>query len=139
MLCRIWQFVFGTFVYYRTRNAKLEANDNVSLQPLPCADDRKPKIVILYSKLWYSILTAILVALLLNTIKLAFFPYSSVILRIISTVLAAAMIEYGAFVRFSSPVASVLVYIGDASYSIYLCHWPIIIFFRYLGISNQLG
>uniref|UniRef100_A0A7E4V8T6 Acyl_transf_3 domain-containing protein n=2 Tax=Panagrellus redivivus TaxID=6233 RepID=A0A7E4V8T6_PANRE len=116
VISRIWQFLIGTFVFY------MEKQIDPTIKRL---NTSKPFVASL-----------ILVVLLLAPEFSAHVAYK-VTVRVVGTLLTGFIMYYATAIdeiTHLKPLTRVLTLIGDASYSIYLVHWPMIRFAEYFEI-----
>lgn len=117
MLCRMWQFLSGTAAFLCSTK-----NDQKST-----------------SATKYGCFLGLLLILCFSPYHIDSNLIATSICRLLSTVLAAALLNIETTVIVSSRINQMLVYIGNASYSMYLVHWPLIVIFNYLGVKNDPG
>lgn len=138
MFCRIWQFLIGTAAYCFVANKSekdVSLLHNSNCQRGPRSD---VKFLSRYASSVYIFLLISICFLPYSLSNLYFIPP---IFRLISTALTGLFIVSNDIQPLYMPAVCdrVLVYVGDASYSIYLIHWPIIVFFKYLNIFESYG
>ncbi|KHJ93525.1 hypothetical protein OESDEN_06563 [Oesophagostomum dentatum] len=111
---RLWQFVVGIYVHRSTLvTSSNTGSDAISTDKY--ADKR--------TYLYY-------LAGVFCTSFFVFLPLDSLIIRIISTFLTAGLILYYPHNEPLFTSSKYMGYLGNISYSLYLVHWPIFIFFK---------
>ena len=127
LFCRIWQFLIGTAAYYFSIN-----NINEKFLNIFNNENMRQKQRYLQSGLF-----CILFLICFNF--LSFDDKNlKVLLRLITTLIAGILITMEDNYVFDSGFLGfrVLLFIGEISYTIYMVHWPAIIFFRYFDITH---
>ena len=125
-LCRFWQFLAGTLSYYI-------AASSTSYVLLSSNETHIPSI---YHSFSY-FLTSLALITLCFAPKIPVFPeFITFTLRLLSTSLAALLIFLASSFQPRIPEFwdKGLNYLGDISYSIYLFHWPILLFSKYTAV-----
>uniref|UniRef100_A0A7E4W315 Acyltransferase n=1 Tax=Panagrellus redivivus TaxID=6233 RepID=A0A7E4W315_PANRE len=116
MFCRVWQFLIGGIVFY--------------------AEKRRNH---LDGAVWKLVLARLL---LIGCTLWPQFSTSVAPIRILATVSAGLAVyagKYGTAKVDKGFWVGPLTYIGDASYSIYLVHWPVIVFCKYFGVFETVS
>lgn len=126
LLARIWQFMFGSIAFYHE-------DLNTTLEKL----DLKRNL----GKLFETKIYKILWILVLITVGVLLFGHRLFVyyLRLIVTSVIAYIISQHFEVpttKFWNYANNFMVYVGDASYSIYLVHWPLIQFAKYYNYDE---
>uniref|UniRef100_A0A7E4ZXK3 SGNH domain-containing protein n=1 Tax=Panagrellus redivivus TaxID=6233 RepID=A0A7E4ZXK3_PANRE len=136
--CRLWQFMIGTAAFYISKTSD---NGYRLLVDEESQSEEKPEINPVWKKLWYTLTVGTLsLTVLLPFISETLVKDTSIATRLVSTALTGITIAFGAeattILSVSPLISSILLYVGDISYSVYLVHWPLVILTKYLDIFN---
>uniref|UniRef100_A0A7E4W077 Acyl_transf_3 domain-containing protein n=1 Tax=Panagrellus redivivus TaxID=6233 RepID=A0A7E4W077_PANRE len=121
VVSRIWQFLMGTTVFY------LEKQSDAITKTMSTTK---------------TISGALVLVTLLLAPELSHHVAYTVTVRVVTTLLTAIIMYYSTTVNEMIAlklITYVMTLIGDASYSIYLIHWPMILFAKYMDIFNSCG
>ena len=93
------------------------------------------------SKIFATFILIFLVSICFFPLSLKNFSYAATIYRVLASSLAGSFIftNENQALSLHPKLSCLLTYIGDASYTIYLIHWPLIIFFKYFSIQDHHG
>uniref|UniRef100_A0A7E4VXS7 Acyl_transf_3 domain-containing protein n=1 Tax=Panagrellus redivivus TaxID=6233 RepID=A0A7E4VXS7_PANRE len=122
VISRIWQFLVGTIVFY------MERSDDSNITKSRTSTTTFVSVVVL--------------TVLLLAPKLSQDVIYEIAVRVMATLLTASIMYSSTSmdeVTSLKPVTRVLTLLGDASYSIYLVHWPMIRFAKYVEIFDSTG
>lgn len=132
MICRLWQFLIGSLTFY------ISGNENTITYTI-IQNEEEEKVSSNAAKPTFKLELITLLPIIL----ICFCPvkvaglWKSTILKISATCLTGYLIfKEDMFERCKDTIIDrIMVYIGNASYSIYLLHWPVIVFSRYFGYN----
>ncbi|KAI6179880.1 hypothetical protein M3Y98_00658700 [Aphelenchoides besseyi] len=124
---RMWQFMSGILVYYTTQQTTglLSSSETVSNE----TNSTKEASYATPSVLLNAPLCIGLSSVMMFMNENIFCPGLA---RFLCTAMAAAIIYVGAYRQSWLMTNRLVMWIGDHSYTIYLCHWPVIVYWRYL-------
>jgi peptidoglycan/LPS O-acetylase OafA/YrhL len=148
---RIWQFLFGTLSYFLMRLECTSTDTNCNESLISIDTDNKSDEKLIKSEqnpvtkktfLSSTILYQQIFAHLSLTFMLFFwflFQIEQKICRFFAVVFTFCLLAFGKrIIRPCSYVLNnaILQFIGNISYSVYLFHWPVLLFFKYYFLSH---
>ena len=123
--CRFWEFIVGAITYFlASKSQKVLSKSQIS----------RYKFSVLVSILTIAILLMVPRALIPATLILAISCLSCAAVILVSEILLHQKLP----VASKSQLQKMLVSIGNASYSIYLWHWPFVVFSKLLWPTSNL-
>ncbi len=132
---RIWQFLFGTFAYFLSTES-----DNNFIEEQQKLIDEEEQLDCKKFKTSKNVFNERLIAYTSLTLLFAFwFPIDidRKICRFIAVLFTFCQLAFGKTIYTNYLLNNQLfLFIGNISYSIYLVHWPIILFLKYTMLTN---
>ncbi|KAH7720081.1 Protein OAC-36 [Aphelenchoides avenae] len=154
LFCRIWQFMAGIVAFFFVNAVNTDKDASVPSDH-DVAEGRQSeqftKVLLSDLRVAYADSSA---QLLKNTVRgtLSFMSTLALIAvlavplqvpvllcRVAVVLLSGCLLVVGAGRQNVLLDNRVFVWIGDASYTLYLVHWPIIVFFKYLSVETRFG
>jgi peptidoglycan/LPS O-acetylase OafA/YrhL len=141
--CRIWQFLSGTLAYFIVQSSKTTATINIDQCEELINNDTKCEIDDNAFDSLRTLLQRISATYLCLVLTSVFwFPYTTdrKIRQYVVVLCTFCLLSFGA--NIDRPYSyllnnRILLFIGDISYSVYLVHWPILLFFKYYTPSSN--
>ena len=116
LFCRLWQFLVGTIVF---------------LFDKPFPNEKSVFSIPLYS----SFSGLVLLLFIPEFCTSVYYKFS---IRLLATILSGLTIHFGQYfdISFLQKLDTGFTYLGDISYCLYLVHWPVITFAKYIFINS---